>query len=156
METFSALLVRCEGNSPVTGEFPSQRPVARSFDVFFHLRLNRRLNKQSWGGWFETPSPIRTQFWYIYSICSQCWIMSLSLLQRSYVFLVHYSDAIMMSAMSTQITSLTIVYSTIHSGVDQKKTSKLRVIGLCEGYGEFPAQRASNAENVSIFWRHHD
>ena len=35
--------------------------------------------------------------------------------------LVHYSDAIMMSAMSTQITSLTIVYSTIHSGVDQRK-----------------------------------
>ena len=41
-----------------------------------------------------------------------------------------------------------------------KKTSKLRVIGLCEGNspvtGEFPAQRASNAENYSIWWRHHD
>ena len=40
-----------------------------------------------------------------------------------------------------------------------KKTSKLRVTGLCEGNspvtGEFPAQRASNAENVSIWWRHH-
>ena len=40
-----------------------------------------------------------------------------------------------------------------------KKTSKLRVIGLCEGNspvtGEFPAQRASNAENISIWWRHH-
>ena len=39
METFSALLALCEGNSPVTGEFPSQRPVTRSFDVFFDLRL---------------------------------------------------------------------------------------------------------------------
>ena len=40
------------------------------------------------------------------------------------------------------------------------KTSKLRVTGLCEGNspvtGEFPAQRASNAENVSIWWRHHE
>ena len=41
-----------------------------------------------------------------------------------------------------------------------KKTSKLRVTGLCAGNssvtGEFPAQMASNAENVSIWWRHHD
>ena len=36
-----------------------------------------------------------------------------------------------------------------------KKTSKLRVTGLCVGTGEFPAQTASNAENVSIWWRHH-
>ena len=56
METFSALLVLCAGNSPVTGEFPAQRPVTRSFDVFFDLRLNKRLSKQSWGWWFETPS----------------------------------------------------------------------------------------------------
>ena len=38
MEIFSALLALCTGNSPVTGEFPSQRPVTRSFDVFFDLR----------------------------------------------------------------------------------------------------------------------
>ena len=56
METFSALLTHCAGNSPVTGEFPAQRPVTRSFDVFFDLRLNKRLSKQSWGWWFETPS----------------------------------------------------------------------------------------------------
>ena len=56
METFSALLALCVGNSPVTGEFPSQRPVTRSFDVFFHLCLNKRLSKQSWDWWFETPS----------------------------------------------------------------------------------------------------
>ena len=36
------------------GEFPAQRPVTRSFDVFFDLRLNKRLSKQSWGWWFET------------------------------------------------------------------------------------------------------
>ena len=47
METFSAL---------IAGEFPAQRPVTRSFDVFFDLRLNKRLSKQSWCWWFETLS----------------------------------------------------------------------------------------------------
>ena len=47
IETFSALLALCAGNSSVTGEFPSQRPVTWSFDVFFDLRLNKRLSKQS-------------------------------------------------------------------------------------------------------------
>ena len=56
METFSALLAISAGNSPVSGEFPAQRPVTRSFDVFFDLRLNKRLSKQSWGWWFETLS----------------------------------------------------------------------------------------------------
>ena len=56
LETFSALLALCAGNSPVTGEFPAQRPVTRSFDVFFDLRLNKQLSKQSRGWWFETPS----------------------------------------------------------------------------------------------------
>ena len=56
MDTFSALLAICAGNSPVTGEFPAQRPVTRGFDVFFDLHLNKRLSKQSWGWWLETPS----------------------------------------------------------------------------------------------------
>ena len=56
MEIFSALLAICAGNSPVTGEPPSQSPVTRNIDVFFILRLNKRLSKQSWGWWFETPS----------------------------------------------------------------------------------------------------
>ena len=56
METFSALLAICAGNSPVPGEFPTQRPVTRSFDVCFDLRPNKRLSKQSWVWWFETLS----------------------------------------------------------------------------------------------------
>ena len=64
-----------------------------------------------------------------------------------------------MGAIASQITSLTIVYSTVYSDADKKITSKLRVIGLCVGNlpeaGEIPAQMASNAENVSIWWRHH-
>ena len=56
METCSALLAICAGNSPVTGEFPAQRPVTGNFDVFFDLGLNERLSKQSRGWWFEMPS----------------------------------------------------------------------------------------------------
>ena len=46
-ETFSALLALCVENSPVNGEFPSQRSVTRSFDASFDLRLYTRLSKQS-------------------------------------------------------------------------------------------------------------
>ena len=56
METSSALLAICTGNSLAPGEFPTQRPGTRSFDVFFDLRLNKRLSKQSWGWWFELLS----------------------------------------------------------------------------------------------------
>ena len=52
METFSSLLAICAGN----GEFTTQRPVTRSFDVFFDLRLNKRFSTQWWGWWFETLS----------------------------------------------------------------------------------------------------
>ena len=60
---------------------------------------------------------------------------------------MYFSD-IIMSVMASQITAVSIVYATI------------RVTGFCEGNvpvtGEFPAQRASNAKNVSIWWRHHE
>ena len=50
METFSALLAICAGNSPVPGEFPAKKPVTRSFDVFFDVHPNKWFNKQSWAG----------------------------------------------------------------------------------------------------------
>ena len=53
---FLFFLAICAGNSLDTGEFPTQRPVTRGFDVFFDLRLNKRLSKQWWGWWFERPS----------------------------------------------------------------------------------------------------
>ena len=56
METFSALLAICAENSPVPGEFSTQRPVTRSFDVYFDLRPNKGLSKQLWGWWFETQA----------------------------------------------------------------------------------------------------
>ena len=56
METFSAQLAICAGNSSITGEFPARRSVTRSFDIFFYLRLDERLSKQSWGWWFDMLS----------------------------------------------------------------------------------------------------
>ena len=65
-----------------------------------------------------------------------------------------------MGTMASQTTSLTIVLLNRLFGRRSKKIPKLRVIGLCAGKspgtGEFPAQMASNAENVSIWWRYHE
>ena len=57
-----------------------------------------------------------------------------------------------MGAMASLITSLTIVYLSAYSGADQRKHQS----SAPPVTGEFPAQMASNAENVSIWWRHHD
>ena len=53
---YSTLLALCEGNPLVTGGFPSQRPVTRSFNVFFDMRLNKGLSKQARHRWYKTPS----------------------------------------------------------------------------------------------------
>ena len=58
-----------------------------------------------------------------------------------------------MGMMASQITSLTIVYSIVYSGADQRKHRSSASLAFVR---EFPAQMASNAENVSIWWRHHD
>ena len=68
-------------------------------------------------------------------------------------------NGVIMGTMASQITSLTIVYSTVYSGADQRKhqsSASLAFVGNSPGTGEFPAQIASNAANVSIWWRHHD
>ena len=60
---FSALLAICAGNSPVTGEFPSQSPVTQSFDVFFDPHLDKRLSKQlnnHAAGYWDAIAPIMT------------------------------------------------------------------------------------------------
>ena len=65
-----------------------------------------------------------------------------------------------MGAVASQISSLTIVFINRLFSRRLKKTSKLTVTGLCEGNspvtGQFAAQMVSNAENVSIWWRHHE
>ena len=167
MDIFSALLALCAGNSPVSGEFPCQRPVTRSFDAFFDLRLNKRLSKQSRGWWSETPPrslwrqcnemsrisvTLQAPWVAIYCISICCWGISSNKLRRNLVVticryssefihmphaeksitddinqsslsctgiscrmltprllvLYHYNNVIM-GAMGSQITSLTIV-----------------------------------------------
>ena len=58
-----------------------------------------------------------------------------------------------MGEMASQIASLMIVYSTVYSGADQRKQQSSTSLALVTG--DFPAQMASNAENVSIWRRHH-
>ena len=63
-----------------------------------------------------------------------------------------------MTTIASQITSLTVVYSTVYSDADQRKhqsSASLAFVWEFTGTGEFPTQRASYAENVSIWWRHH-
>ena len=65
-------------------------------------------------------------------------------------------NKVLMSTIASQITSLAIVYSTVYSGTDERKhqsSASLACVGNSPLTGEFPAQRASNAENVSIWWK---
>ena len=86
MEIFSALLALCEENPPFTGGFHShtggfhsQRPVTQSFDVFFDVRLNKRLSKQSTCWWFETA-------WHsLWRLCNEIYSTSDKALDHTYV-----------------------------------------------------------------------
>ena len=73
----SALLAFCVGNSPVNGEFPTQRPMTRSFDVFFGLRPNKRLSKQWRRWWFETPTRS------LWRHCNDCVVYRVYLIDNS-------------------------------------------------------------------------
>ena len=66
-----------------------------------------------------------------------------------------YSDVIM-GDMASQITSLKIVYSTVYSGTDQIKHQNSASLAFMRGIHRWPVQLASNAENFSIWWGHHD
>ena len=91
METFSALLAICAGNSPVPGEFPTQRTVTRNSDVHFDLRPNKRLSKHSWGWWFETSS---RPLWRHHNVGpifvkDNLWTVLIWLLQRPWVWYMY-------------------------------------------------------------------
>ena len=93
---------------------------------------------------------------------SRPWILSFHS-TRVYNTLVfnsqHYNDVIV-SAVASQITGFWVVCSTVCSGADQRKHRSSASLTLCEGNspvtGEFPSQRASDAENIFIWWRHHE
>ena len=81
MGTFSTLLALCVGNSPVTGEFPAQRPVTRSFDVFFDLHLNKQLSKQLKHWWFEMPLCL---LWRHYNMF--CFVLNI----KTYIYVFYH------------------------------------------------------------------
>ena len=184
------------------GEFHTQRPVTRSFDVFLNLRLNKRLSKQSWGWWFETLSCLlwrhrngilfagQTKYRKIVDEVSLCSCGTLGV--NNVLAPLQYVAVICMIYVINNHSGCTMYLDYYfehllapwalrwrHNGCNglsnhqphgcllnslfgrrSKKTSKFRVTGLCAGNspgtGEFPAHMASNAENVSIWWRHHE
>ena len=81
-----ALLALWVRNLPVTVQLPSQRPMARSFDVFVDLRLNKRLSKQSRPRWFEAPSCSLWRHYNVKHLVSKAIGMILTLLQFSLWF----------------------------------------------------------------------
>ena len=134
---------------PLCGEFTGS-PVNfthkgqwRSFDVFFHLCPDKWLSKQSWGWWLETPS---------HPLWRHCNEDDHHQLLETFQCPINVSHCRLKSPASRLFTQPSFRRRS-------KKTSKLRVTGLCAGNsqvtGEFAAQRASNAESVSIWWRHH-
>ena len=186
METFSALLAICEGNSPAIGEFPAQRPVTRSFDTFFDLLLNKRLSKQWWCWWFETPScplwrhrnglqqvssiiyaninvfhDLRHSYYHppstspsviIYANCiilhelHPCPYIYIYIYRRHVteialstltLMAIHYSDVIM-SAMASQITSVSIV---TQSFVQVQIKENMKALRYWPLWGEFTGDR---------------
>ena len=84
-------LAFCLRNSPVTGEFPLQRPVTQIFDVFFDLHLEKWLSKQSCGWWFETPS---CSLWHHCNVTGNNVSLHISswMLPLSFVWTIVYID----------------------------------------------------------------
>ena len=154
---FWALLALCEGNSPVSGWIPSQ--TASDAELWwFVVSWEKLLNKQSIYGWFQTQ-----------------WCMGLFALQCFFAdcipvgFTLTNQGYFLWGSSALQWRHNECNGDSNHRPVEcllnrlyrrrSKKTSVFRVTGLCGGNppwtGEFPSQRASNAENVSVWWCHH-
>ena len=158
METFSVLLALCAGNSP-NRWIPHTKASDAELWCFFYLRPNKWLSKQPWGWWFETP------WWSLWRHCNALaniallellpWCSAMCTPPWSQVFATHLSG----------IRKSLLWRHNGHHGVSNhqphecllnrsfKRRSK-KTWNSPET-GEFPAQMASDAENVSIWWRHH-
>ena len=111
METFSALLAICAGNSLVSGEFPAQRPVTRSFDVFFDSRLNKQLSKQSWAG-----DLIRYRAHYDDTVMQWCDFIPHHI-KCIYIYIFCLTDLVLVSVIPHKITVPEIVFFLL-KGID--------------------------------------
>ena len=138
METFSTLLAICVGNSPVTSEFHAQRPVTRSFDSFFGLRLNKWLSKWLWGWWFETHRAhydvivmwvfIMAESWEVKIYVNQFWQWS----QVGWM-LAHHTDGLLSSSFSLILDSSVGLWVGIQSAGDLvSQTSKVWILHSAE------------------------
>ena len=150
METLSSLLVICAGNSPVTGEFRAQRPVTRSFDVFFDLRLNKRLSKQSRSWWFETLSrSLWRHFLPRLLHTFHSWVIILiSLLYRSHMFYMYTMGEHLCSIHSPNYCKYCHVTSS--NGNIIRATGPL--CGEFAGHRWVPLTKASDAELEYFPW----
>ena len=131
METFSALLAICAGNSPVTGEFPWQMPVTRSFDVFLDLRLNKLLSKQPWGWWFETPS---CPLWRHCKVIEPVQRLPVPISFRVSISIPEVT-AVLLSCMKADITINNIIGGTVDKSADlQSHPCHRFVLSTCRRY----------------------
>ena len=85
----------CAGYSPASGEFPAQRPVMRSFDVFCDLCLNKRLRKQSWGWWFKTLSCPLWRHCNVMPPCSSFFLQSANISCLSHEMSTNFCRAVL-------------------------------------------------------------
>ena len=144
METFFMLLALCEGNSLVTSEFPSQRPVMWSFDVFFDLRLNKQLSKRSRCWWFQMPS---RSLWHHFDVMILHEMLHLQWWNINKTFITVMSYASEGHVISNYL-KLDCLFNSLNR-LATKKTSKLSITGpFVRGIhpftSGFPSQRASN------------
>ena len=180
METFSVFLALCEGNSPVAGGFPLHKGQWRGVLMFFYLRLKKRMSKQSRRRLFETPSlslwrhcnaveqlvkvnikeRIKGQHCWPFVKGIHRWprhsphkgsVMQIRFLYHNISMIYHWSLQWRHNeryGVSNHQPHDCLFYRLFRRR--SKKTSKLRVTGLCVRdspvTGEFPAHMASNAK----------
>ena len=167
METFSALLVLCAGNSPVSGEVPAQRPVTRSLMfslicawinawVSNHEAGDLRRYRAHYDVTVMEISESSDEFRVLASnfIHIKLW----SVPHPCIISNCHYNDVIM-GAIASQITSLTIVYSAVYLGANERKHQKSASLAFVRGIHRWqvhsPHKWPVTRLKVFIWWRHH-
>ena len=131
METFSALLAICIRNSLVTGEFPTQRPVTWSFDVFFGVRLNKRLSKQ----WWDAGDLRRHRAHYYVTVMSTlCW----GFMKNWHTPLRHDNHLSLIMLSSSRHRSRNISGEQMRYSRRHQMETPLAALALCEGFHRSP------------------
>ena len=107
------------------GEFPTQRPVTRSFDDFFYPRLNKRLSKQPWGWWFETPT------WSLWRQCNDPIVVLRVVGHDKHMWMELGGAKYDISATEDNKQNHGVV-GDIDAGISSRKTNKLRFYRNCD------------------------